>query len=360
MGNSSSKASIKSGETYISKPKALGAGIAYAATTDKIDEGRNRRHATSPPPSGGFLGLPQAHRRSRSAQAVRNRESAPPPYSFAVASGGSLPFDASQKDDTGGYLDFSGQLVSSPVEDAPTHPLTGRPLQRRNTVENALDTLKKYDTVMIIDDSGSMEGPRWHEAREALASLAEIAARYDADGVDVCFLNSHRVGTNMRQSADLVRRLFDSVRPAGITPIGERLEQLMWHYMEGLEKAKAQFDAGDERPLARIKPINYIVITDGAPTDDPETVIVSVARRLDAGKFPLNQIGIQFVQIGNSPDATAFLRELDDGLSDSFKIRDIVDTTPYNGAQLSAETIIKILLGGINRRVDKRGGQSVL
>ncbi|KAL6309778.1 hypothetical protein BKA93DRAFT_723170 [Sparassis latifolia] len=239
------------------------------------------------------------------------------------------------------------------------HPLTGRPLVRRSTVENALDTLRRFDTVIIVDDSGSMEGPRWQEARDALAALADIASRYDADGVDVCFLNSKRVGTNMKNS-DLVRRLFNSVRPQGITPIGDRLEQLMLFYLDDLDQARARSDAGDKKALTRKKPINYIVITDGAPTDDPEAVIVAAARRLDKGNYPLNQVGIQFVQIGNSPDATAFLQELDDGLSETYHIRDMVDTTPYNGSQLNAETIIKILLGGINRRVDRRGGQSVI
>lgn len=38
-----------------------------------------------------------------------------------------------------------------------------RPPVRRNTVEDALDTLKKYDTVIVVDDSGSMQGSRWTE-----------------------------------------------------------------------------------------------------------------------------------------------------------------------------------------------------
>ena len=38
-----------------------------------------------------------------------------------------------------------------------------------------------------------------------------------------------------------------------------------------------------------------MIITDGAATDDPESVIVSVAQRLDAGRFPLSQVGIQSV-----------------------------------------------------------------
>jgi hypothetical protein len=37
----------------------------------------------------------------------------------------------------------------------------------------------------------------------------------------------------------------------------------------------------------------------------------------------------------------------------------MVDTTPYTGS-LDTTTLIKILLGGINRRVDRKGGESVL
>lgn len=33
-----------------------------------------------------------------------------------------------------------------------------------------------------------MEGALWFEAREALAGVAGMAAKYDADGIDICFL----------------------------------------------------------------------------------------------------------------------------------------------------------------------------
>jgi len=81
---------------------------------------------------------------------------------------------------------------------------------------------------------------------------------------------------------------------------------------------------------------------------------VAAARRLDARNFPLTQVGIQFVQIGNSFYASNFLKELDDALSGGYHIRDMVDTTPYRGGQLSGEMLTKALIGGINRRVDKQ------
>lgn len=86
-----------------------------------------------------------------------------------------------------------------------------------------------------------------------------------------------------------------------------------------------------------------------------ESVIVQAARRLDSQRFPLSQVGIQFVQIGNDAKATAALQELDDDLAGRHGIRDIVDTTPFfmTNGQLSADVLAKILLGGVNRRVDK-------
>ncbi|EIN10988.1 hypothetical protein PUNSTDRAFT_65748, partial [Punctularia strigosozonata HHB-11173 SS5] len=196
------------------------------------------------------------------------------------------------------------------------------------------------------------------QTRAALSQLAEIAAKYDTDGVDVYFLNSSQSGSGLKKKAD-VKRLFDGVVPFGVTPIGEKLEELLLRYLSHLERAKDQYEMGDVHALDSIKPINYIILTDGAPTDDPEAVIVSAARRLDARHFPLTQIGVQFVQIGDHPEAAAFLQELDDDLQRNHTIRDMVDTTPYAG-QLNVETLTKILLGGINRRVDRRGGGSVL
>ena len=55
--------------------------------------------------------------------------------------------------------------------------------------------------------------------------------------------------------------------------------------------------------------------------DDPESVILTVARRLDAQHFPLSQVGIQFVQIGNERGAAEALQELDDGLAAAHGVR---------------------------------------
>ncbi|KAI0722735.1 hypothetical protein C8Q76DRAFT_372257 [Earliella scabrosa] len=186
---------------------------------------------------------------------------------------------------------------------------------------------------------------RWQQARDALAPLAEVTASYDSDGIDIFFLNNEKEGRNLK-NAEQVIRLFDSVTPDGRTPIGERLDELLRDYIDLLdERARGP---RERRP----KPVNFIVLTDGVPTDDPESVIMNAARRLDEGRHLLNTVGIQFVQVGDDPDATAYLQSLDNDLKG---VRDIVDTTPYLGGELTVDMIIKIVIGGINRRVDKEG-----
>ncbi|CAE7090599.1 unnamed protein product [Rhizoctonia solani] len=223
--------------------------------------------------------------------------------------------------------------------------------------ENALELLKEYDTVFLIDDSGSMAGGLWAQAGRALAGVATVASQYDDDGIDIYFLNSKDFLQGVRSEAE-VYQLFQRVQPRGSTPTGARLDMLLRAYLTGIERAQQEFDSHDAE-ITGIKPINYIVITDGAPSDDPESVIVAAAKRLDKGEFPLSQVGIQFVQIGSDPEATEALAELDDDLAGKYSIRDIVDTTPYT-TQLDGETLIKILLGGVNKRVDRRGGGAVM
>ncbi|KLO08520.1 hypothetical protein SCHPADRAFT_835231 [Schizopora paradoxa] len=218
-------------------------------------------------------------------------------------------------------------------------------------VDNPLQLLRRYKTVFLVDDSNSMKKRnRWSETREALASLAVSAASYGLEGIDVHFLNSPKFGTDLQAE---VKQLFDNVSPRGITMIATKLENLLADYLLRLEDARTA-----EVPT-RVKPVNYIIITDGTSTDDPVPVIIRAARRLDEGSFPATQVGLQFIQIGSDPRATEALRRLDDDIHASAGVRDIVDTTPYvPGHRFSSDMVIKALLGGINRRVDKDGSKT--
>lgn len=212
--------------------------------------------------------------------------------------------------------------------------------------EHALEMLRDFDTAFIIDDSSSMTGRRWEQARAAVKGVVGQACKYDDDGVDIYFLNAKRDSDGVRRPAD-VDNLFRGLQPRGTTPTGKTLERILRDYMRKLETAT------DRGKPDSVKPLNIIVITDGAPTDDPESVIVTYAKRLDRGDYPLSQVGIQFFQVGNDPEATKALQELDDELGEQHGIRDMVDTVPYSG-DLDPDVIVKVLLGGINRRLDRK------
>ncbi|KAG6864816.1 hypothetical protein C0991_007002 [Blastosporella zonata] len=228
------------------------------------------------------------------------------------------------------------------------------------TGENHLNQLWEFDVVLVVDDSGSMGGSRWKEAKSALEMLATVATQYDKDGIEIHFLNSDETMTTSDPKA--VKALFNSVQPKNLTPLGGRMTKLLNAYMERLKSDP------------ETRKVNFIVITDGAATDNPMTynIIVETARTLDEMKSSPNQIGIQFVQVGDDRNATAFLKALDDDLKLHAKVRvcrallftilvllylfglvkDMVDTTSPDGKPLD---LVKVLLGAINRRVDVKG-----
>lgn len=228
---------------------------------------------------------------------------------------------------------------------APTQSyINNRPLSSPTPVlneasENALEMLADYDTVFLIDDSTSMAGERWDQAQKAVMGVVSQAMRYARNGVDCYFLNSKRVGKELRSPAD-VEDLFAGLSPRGATPSGMRMEAILRDYMTRLERSVAS-DTPEE-----VAPMNLIVVTDGgkslsahdrrtltpaflqpvgrrlkslhynpsldrrslldlAPTDDPESVLVTIARRLDRGDFPLSQVGVQLLQIGDDAEVSA-------------------------------------------------------
>ena len=109
----------------------------------------------------------------------------------------------------------------------------------------------------------------------------------------------------------------------GQTPTGQKLNEILNKYMPRVENRNVPN-----------RPITIVVITDGVPSscamgycdlmlltpvlylaDDPKQVIIDAARRLDHRGVPENQLGIQFVQIGDDPDAAEALNELDSGIA---------------------------------------------
>lgn len=221
-----------------------------------------------------------------------------------------------------------------------------------------------------------MVGRSWREVQAALSSITPICTAHDADGVDIYFLN-HRSPYPASQSQGkasggyanvkdvaAVDRIFTSVRPGGMTPTGTRLNHILKAYLRHYEAAVER--AGGDPDGTDVKPINVIMITDGVPSDDPESVLLSVAQKLDRLEAPPHQVGVQFFQVGNEPGAADALRTLDDDLAEmGGGVRDMVDTATFTSFTsrsgsgtasvpvLSGDGILKVVLGAVVKRLDR-------
>ena len=228
-------------------------------------------------------------------------------------------------------------------------PANSRPVV--STQDDQYAFLSSFDTVFLIDDSGSMAGRSWRETAAAISAIAPICTSHDADGIDIHFLNAPDNSEYCHvASVEDVSRIFRSVTPYGQTFTGQRLRDILQPYLRSIEIQGAD----------RVKPLNIIVITDGVPSDDPESEIISAAKKLERADAPAWQVGIQFFQVGNEYGAAAALKELDDGLEKQGCPRDIVDTVPWSATSggLSADGILKVVLGAVNRRLDRKRNSS--
>lgn len=277
---------------------------------------------------------------------------APATYSTASTSQNNYPTTYS-----GNSTSPHASTVPQTADNVPPHDLDGSPYALLST----------FDTVLLIDDSTSMgwysQPTAWQQVFFALQTIAPIITAYDADGIDVYFMNhkSKNSGNENEgvastgyyniQNAASVEEMWTLIdKPQGITPTGKRIRDILSPYMRRVKK--------ELRARRDVKPMNLIVITDGSPSDDPESEIVKVARELDELDAPLTQVGIQFFQVGKVADAKRALEDLDDALEHRHKIRDMVDTVTWNGrdteAGLTGDGIVKAVLGSVIKRLDHK------
>lgn len=330
----------------------------FGSLRDKLSSKKNRSRSPSPNPFA-----PQTD----------NYSSAPPPSSDTKPSVGDAPpppYSAVAPADRAGPSATPLITINTPVA-PPRQPspapsfASARSDPSITSREDPYAFLSSFDTIFLIDDSGSMAGRSWREVKEVISGIAPVCTSHDANGIDVYFLNARDTGS--RHTADnpaqgfrnittpkQVEDLFKRVRPTGATPTGTRINAILKPYLREYERAAARTGNPDD---CGVKPVNMIVITDGVPTDDPESVIINLARKLDVLDAPPHQLGIQFFQVGSDAEATKALKELDDGLSEQGGgIRDIVDTVTWAGSGhvLSAEAILKVVLGAVVKRLDRR------
>ncbi|KAK4460299.1 collagen alpha-5 chain [Cladorrhinum samala] len=312
------------------------------------------RGSRSPSPSPNKMGCGQSSFSSNNPFAGINTGAPPPPYSEqprndknpAINIHGADPARAPSPTPS------NSSAMSNPSITSPDDPYA---------------FLALFDTIFLIDDSSSMTHEnRWPEVRDVLRSIAPVCTSHDADGIDIYFLNHKNTSSTGEgggylgiKSAKQVEDIFDNKvkRPNGWTPTGTRINHILQPY---LRRWKTAADRTGNPEDCGVKPINMIVITDGSPTDDPEAVIINIAKKLDSYQAPPHQVGIQFFQVGSDKEATLALQELDDGLAtQGGGCRDIVDTVTFDSRSLgskvlSAEAVLKTVLGAVVRRLDRR------
>ncbi|CAK7203291.1 hypothetical protein SEUCBS139899_006022 [Sporothrix eucalyptigena] len=362
--------------------------------------------AVSPNPSSRGFGTPTNSTPSRSSRnppanhsepTERSVNEPPPPYTaVAELPGSSAP---------------AAPAAHTPLPGIALRPASPTPSQRssasvRPTIDNVRTAedpyafLTMFDTIFVIDDSGSMAGSPWREVKAVLANILPICTQRDADGIDIYFLN-HRAlptpqsagGSNQPRvpkgkatggyhnitNVATVGQIFDSVRPGASTPTGARLHSILQPYIRYYEAKRNEMmqrgEYGDPDP-EDIKPVNIIVITDGVPTDDLDNTLITAAKKLDQLDAPPHQVGVQFFQVGKEREAAAYLQHLDDNLGKHIPggIRDMVDTVtwdaffrmnysgptptrsngPNTALGLTADGVLKVVLGAVVKRLDQR------
>ncbi len=197
--------------------------------------------------------------------------------------------------------------------------------------------IENRDYTLILDKSGSMAQPdaragrsRWNVVQESTLALASRCEQLDPDGLTVYLFNGRfKRYDNVR--TDTVARLFRENEPMGSTNLAGVLDDAFAQYF-------TRKSAGGSH-----KPETILVVTDGEP-DDPRAVmkvIIEATRRLERDE----ELAVSFVQVGDDPGASRFLKALDDDLGRAGARFDIVDTLTVS--ELEDRPLAEVLLDAI-------------
>ncbi|MDJ0677247.1 MAG: VWA domain-containing protein [Calothrix sp. MO_167.B42] len=179
--------------------------------------------------------------------------------------------------------------------------------------------LQERDYTLIIDKSGSMATPdqkggrsRWVAAQESTFALANKCEQFDPDGITL-YVFSGRFKRYENVTSAKVSQIFQENDPSGTTDLAGVLKHATDNYFQ--RKINHQTKLNGETVL---------VITDGEPDDRKAVmkVIIETSRKMDRDE----EFAISFIQVGNDPHATRFLKVLDDELQGAGAKFDICDT----------------------------------
>jgi uncharacterized protein with von Willebrand factor type A (vWA) domain len=199
--------------------------------------------------------------------------------------------------------------------------------------------LENRDYTLIIDKSGSMATQdqkggrsRWFAAQESTLALASKCEQFDPDGITI-YLFSGKFKRYENVTSSIVGQIFKENDPSGTTDLASVLKHATDDYLQ--RKA-----AGQTKPNGE----TILVVTDGEPDDRKAVmkVIIEASRRIDRDE----ELAISFIQVGTDPQATRFLKVLDDELQSAGAKFDICDTITME--DMEDLSLSEVLLNAIN------------
>jgi len=186
------------------------------------------------------------------------------------------------------------------------------------------------DYILAVDASSSMGvqmsngQTRWATVAEAAFGLAQAIEQFDPDGIQV-YTFASLIKEHGSATAQTVADLFSKNKPFGSTNLAGLLNTVL------LQKWVPEV------------PTTLIVITDGQPDDKAAAAqsLVAATKKMQSD----DQLAITFVQVGDDPGATNFLKFLDDELMGLGAKFDVVDTFPSD--RFGEKSIEEVLLAAI-------------
>ncbi|KAL1969263.1 hypothetical protein VTN77DRAFT_9455 [Rasamsonia byssochlamydoides] len=232
--------------------------------------------------------------------------------------------------------------------------------------EVAMDVIKLslFDTIIYVDDSGSIEfeerGSRLTQLKQILALISSAASKFDQDGVTIRFMNSNERGDNIRSKED-AEALVARVRFQGLTPMGTSLKH----------KVLEPLVLGPARAGRLEKPVLVITITDGQPAGEPHNTVADAIRfavdELSRTRYGRGAISFQFTQVGTDLHAREFLSKLDEDPSignfidctSNFEVEQDEMSRANPPVHLTRELwVAKVMLGAIDSSYDTKDEKS--
>lgn len=174
------------------------------------------------------------------------------------------------------------------------------------------ESLANYDfQVFLIDNAGSMTR-HWPQLRQVVELIVYMVKDCDPDGLDIHFTRS----SNHLRSKELPTILAylekNSPKANDLADIVERFGRIIQKYQDKIGSKKSIREYLFRRKLRRL---SLYVLTDAAwPSKCYQDLTITIESLVDSlckHHLTTRQVGIQFIQFGDSREGTAGLNKLD-------------------------------------------------